>query len=142
MDRAASINFDEFERFLRPVLQGTAWILAIFKEFSLPVRFSVDLRLKACDKGQEFIDRKGKLMENYIYGPWIEHDGKGMPVDGDTLVCVRFLDGVNYGFDEVPLFAKDWDSVVPEHSHWYRDFSIDDEAAIVYYRLVTIGENE
>lgn len=24
---------------------------------------------------------------------WIEHDGKGMPVDGETLVHVRFPDG-------------------------------------------------
>ncbi len=123
-----------------PVLLRFDGFGGIFKEFSLPVRFSVDLRLKACDKGQEFIDRKEKLMENYIYGPWIEHDGKGMPVDGNQLVCVRFLDGDNLEFDEMPTFAESWDSIAPTLSNWYRDFSIDDGAAIVEYRLVTIEE--
>ncbi|MDX1222723.1 hypothetical protein GOL85_13420 [Sinorhizobium medicae] len=26
-------------------------------------------------------------------GEWIEHDGKGMPVDGETPVVLRFRDG-------------------------------------------------
>ncbi|MDO6966966.1 hypothetical protein [Rhizobium alvei] len=32
-------------------------------------------------------------MTEYSYGPWIKHDGKGMPVDGDTLVEVKYENG-------------------------------------------------
>lgn len=37
---------------------------------------------------------------------WIEHDGKGMPVDGETLVNVRLRDGIE--FDDGQTLASDW----------------------------------
>lgn len=33
------------------------------------------------------------MMEWTVNG-WVEHDGKGMPVDGDTIVAIRCRDGV------------------------------------------------
>lgn len=36
---------------------------------------------------------------------WIEHDGKGMPVDGETRVWVRFRDGVEVCFTSL---ASEW----------------------------------
>lgn len=35
------------------------------------------------------------MMEWTVNG-WIEHDGKGMPVDGDTIVAIRCRDGVEF----------------------------------------------
>jgi hypothetical protein len=38
---------------------------------------------------------------------WIDHDGKGMPVDGKTIVDVQFRDGNVYGPETVGYWAGD-----------------------------------
>lgn len=52
---------------------------------------------------------------------WIEHDGKGMPVDGGTWVWVRFRDGVQVHFKSL---ASEWG--------WGEDGS----GTITHYRIV------
>lgn len=41
-------------------------------------------------------------MTDYYFGPWIEHDGNGIPVSDDTLVCVKFVDG-DPDYEEWPI---------------------------------------
>lgn len=48
---------------------------------------------------------------------WIEHDGKGMPVDGDKLVEVRQRDGWESGR---PVKASYW---TISHDNWTHDHS-------------------
>ena len=51
-------------------------------------------------------------------GGWIAHDGKGMPVDGNTLVWVKFDDGGDDTHNPSPKTAEWWqggaDSWSPE----------------------------
>lgn len=46
---------------------------------------------------------------------WIEHDGKGMPVDGETVVFVKFGDG---GEDWRHNKASFWHDGNPRYSFW------------------------
>jgi hypothetical protein len=46
-------------------------------------------------------------------GEWIKHDGKGMPVDGDVLVRVKFGDGL-IGLAN----AKDLNGSITRDSCW------------------------
>lgn len=57
---------------------------------------------------------------------WIEHDGKGMPVDGDTIVCIRMRDG-----DETPA---SWNTAAEE---WIWTWGERDRTGdIIAYRVV------
>lgn len=48
---------------------------------------------------------------------WIKHDGKGMPVDGNTLVKVKFGDGTSF---EKVFLAEYWhDPNDIESSSWF-----------------------
>lgn len=66
---------------------------------------------------------------------WIEHDGSGMPVPGDTLVYTRHSDGFDDSFCSYPTEASFWDGPFPELSSWLK--SDDDDAYIAAYRIVT-----
>lgn len=68
-------------------------------------------------------------MEN---GEWIEHDGKGMPVGGDTRVEVRFRDG----FEGSITNAVYWDDGERQYSNWW-DSSISPKVDITHYRIVS-----
>ena len=59
---------------------------------------------------------------------WIEHDGKGMPIDGEIRVHVKFRDG-SESYREYPWLARMWGS------NWehYPDHH---EADIVAYRII------
>lgn len=61
---------------------------------------------------------------------WIEHDGKGMPVDGSTLVYVMFRDGAK---DEHPSRARIWGVHGGPTSNWEHSEPTDWD--IVAYRL-------
>jgi hypothetical protein len=60
---------------------------------------------------------------------WIKHDSKGMPVDGETLVHVRFGDGAE---TDVPVEAKVGGDC------W--KFGISASTRIVEYKIVDAGE--
>ncbi len=66
-------------------------------------------------------------------GEWIEHDGKGMPVDGDVLVHVKFAVG---GSDEdcEPQTAMWWN-----HEENWIDHQ--DPFSITHYRIVKENDN-
>lgn len=80
----------------------------------------------------------GKARMEDGMGEWIEHDGKGMPVDGESYVHVRFRDG---SADEpvIPFFeadkAKYWDDDNPLLNNWLWG-SCDLDSEIVAYRVV------
>lgn len=77
------------------------------------------------------------IMTKYEFGPWIEHDGSGMPVDGGTLVCVKFKDG-DASFEECQLPASCWHFLYSESdSNWVASGTEDDDALIVSYRIAT-----
>lgn len=61
---------------------------------------------------------------------WIEHDGKGMPVDGETMVSVRFREKGERG--SAP--ARFWDRCNP--SCW-RHTGEETELDIIAYRVVS-----
>ena len=64
---------------------------------------------------------------------WIEHDGKGMPVDGEVIVDVKFPDGVVVS----ELRAKHWHHAYTDASNWYRpDWDHHTNARISAYRIV------
>lgn len=65
---------------------------------------------------------------------WIEHDGSGMPVDGETLVNVKFRDGTD-DLDYDPIPAKLW-GTGNFVSNWAQ-FGEPCEADIVAYRVVS-----
>lgn len=59
---------------------------------------------------------------------WIEHDGKGMPVEGNSFVSVRFYDGC---IDGEPYWkAKNW------YENWFWDTAQNCSANIVAYKVV------
>ncbi len=64
---------------------------------------------------------------------WIEHDGKGMPVDGDTLVICKFRDG-DEEKDGEEWAAKFWHSSDPALSNWVHIYGRN--AEIVAYKVV------
>ncbi len=64
---------------------------------------------------------------------WIEHDGSGMPVPGDTLVYTRHSNGFDDSFCVEPMRADWWHEDEPESDSW----SINDGVYIVAYRVVT-----
>lgn len=62
---------------------------------------------------------------------WIDHDGKSQPfIDGDTLVHVKFRDGVFSSFD-TPWTARMWGS------NWEHDEDRPHDADIVAYKVVS-----
>lgn len=63
---------------------------------------------------------------------WIEHDGKGMPVDGDTEVEVRFPDG----FVASAVSASYWHGRTDEASSWVVPRWGNRGARISAYRVV------
>lgn len=64
---------------------------------------------------------------------WVEHDGKGMPVDGGTLVDIRFDDGdVNFAVKASEL-TLDYAGVPDD---WWKHEGCEGEH-IVAYRLHT-----
>ncbi|WP_430256512.1 hypothetical protein [Neorhizobium sp. DAR64872/K0K18] len=67
---------------------------------------------------------------------WTEHDGKGMPVTGDTVVQVRFKGGWtderHNTFDD----ASYWHDEQPEASSWV---STEDDDYIVAYRVHSVA---
>lgn len=80
-------------------------------------------------------------MTKYTYSEWIDHDGKGMPVDGDVLVAVKFKDG-DEDFINFPIRAEYWHSD-NEGSNWVASNTDDDDALITAYRIATpINEQE
>lgn len=62
---------------------------------------------------------------------WIEHDGKGMPVPGDTQVELRFRDG-----DTRTGTAGFWDDGGDDGTQW-RFLASDPDFDIVAYRIIT-----
>lgn len=65
---------------------------------------------------------------------WIKHDGKGMPVDGETLVQVRFRDGWSDERHATNDKASYWHEDEPEGSSWV---STEDDDYIIAYRVHT-----
>lgn len=68
-------------------------------------------------------------MEN---GEWIEHDGKGMPVDGETMVQVRYRDGLEGSI----LRADFLDDENPARSNWWYS-EVGPYEDITHYRIVS-----
>lgn len=62
---------------------------------------------------------------------WIKHDGKGMPVDGNTLVTVRFRDGRE---EKEHLNAFWWSPIAGSRDHWTHTGH---PADIIAYRVHT-----
>jgi hypothetical protein len=62
---------------------------------------------------------------------WIEHDGKGMPIDGETKVVLLFRDG-----DMRVGRAAHWDDGGDEYSNWVHRAD-DPDFDIVSYRIIT-----
>lgn len=61
---------------------------------------------------------------------WIKHDGKGMPVDGETLVHVRFFDG-SENYSPCPAIEWDWGEDGPKRITHYRIVSPNTDRAQV-----------
>ena len=73
-------------------------------------------------------------------GEWIEHDGKGMPVDGDTLVLVKFRDSSpHYSVDGSERKASFWHHDNPKFSNWS---NLDAPADIIAYRIVSSTQEQ
>ena len=74
-------------------------------------------------------------MTKYTYSEWIEHDGKGMPVDGETIVRVR----LGNGWKEPATFehwtAAAWHEPATSSNWTCHEYSPDD--AIVAYQIAT-----
>lgn len=49
---------------------------------------------------------------------WIEHDGSGMPVSGDTLVYIRDSTGFDDSFCTEPMRADWWHEDDPNFDSW------------------------
>lgn len=65
---------------------------------------------------------------------WIEHDGKSIPVDADTLVYVKFRDGKS-SVNPDPVMASWWHGSGGVASCWlHNDHNCN--ADIVAYRVV------
>lgn len=65
---------------------------------------------------------------------WIEHDGSGMPVPGDTLVYARHSNGFDDSFCKNPTQADYW------HEEGYGSSWVNysnDEPYITSYKVVT-----
>lgn len=64
---------------------------------------------------------------------WIDHDGKGMPVEASTVVKVKFRDGV---FSFVDMEAREWGpDTISQRDFWV--FGDDQPLAdIIAYRVV------
>lgn len=68
---------------------------------------------------------------------WIEHDGKGMPVDADTWVLCKFRDGEDeLSMGRTPAKAVYWHDNDALCSNWVHGVS-QCGAEIVAYRVVT-----
>ncbi|WP_460231515.1 hypothetical protein [Agrobacterium radiobacter] len=64
---------------------------------------------------------------------WIKHDGKSIPVNGDTIVEVRMASGFEYDAD----FASNWLEREGSKSNWHHDLGCPHPCDIVAYRIVT-----
>jgi hypothetical protein len=69
---------------------------------------------------------------------WIEHDGKGMPVDGDVHVKVKFRDGDEY---KSITNASYWDDNDPMASNWVWIYDLAPSTDITHYRIVKENDN-
>lgn len=73
---------------------------------------------------------------------YIDHDGKGMPVDGDTLVFIKqaggYCDEDNHA---VGIAAKFWhnpdEEEVPEDSNWFWPANGPTDFHIIAYKVVS-----
>lgn len=74
-------------------------------------------------------------MTKYTYSEWIEHDGKGMPVDGETIVRVRWGDGCEEPLDNANWTAAAWHE--PETSSNWTCHEYSPDVAIVAYQIAT-----
>lgn len=63
---------------------------------------------------------------------WIEHDGKGLPVPEDTLVLVKYRNGV--GGTDIARRAYSWTASDPECSNWDHTYPCGSD--IVAYKVV------
>lgn len=63
---------------------------------------------------------------------WVEHDGGEMPVDGETVVIVRFRDGRQEEIRE-QMRAVWWSPIAGSRDHWKSTGAGSD---IVAYRIV------
>ena len=71
-----------------------------------------------------------KLLMEGVVGEWIEHDGKGMPIDPEQRAMVKFRDG---NIDDVnPAKAKFWSS--GRHDWWAHEG--DRDSNIIAYCVV------
>ena len=79
--------------------------------------------------GSQFPGNEPFPTDNTEGGGWIEHDGKGMPVDGDAKVFVRFREAGERG----PSLARFWGRCKPScWSHTGVESGLD----IIAYRVV------
>lgn len=70
---------------------------------------------------------------------WIEHDGKGMPVNGEEFVDVKFRDGEIFGtFVEARVWHATDPSHLQEESNWIFSDPEDDND-IVAYRVHSVA---
>jgi len=63
---------------------------------------------------------------------WIEHDGKGLPVPGDTLVLVKYRNGVGTG-SRPPSRAYRWGHGEVD-SNWNHEYPTGSD--IIAYKVV------
>lgn len=69
---------------------------------------------------------------------WIEHDGKSMPVPGDTFVYVKFRDGTD-DFGSNPWTANKWGGN-EEQSNWIHNQGKNSSSEIIAYMIVPAEE--
>lgn len=69
---------------------------------------------------------------------WVEHDGSGMPVPGDTLVYVRTRSGFDDSNLPAPVKANFWREDDRKDCNWCHE-SEDDQ--IIAYRIVKDNED-
>lgn len=62
---------------------------------------------------------------------WIEHDGKGMPVDGNTLLDIEFADGTTVSGTK----ARTWGAEAGVDSNWFIPADGYDGSRIRSYRI-------
>lgn len=66
---------------------------------------------------------------------WIDHDGKGMPVDGEEFVDVKFRDGDTFGaFVEARIWHSTDATHQDEDSCWLFSDKHDDSDIVAYKR--------
>lgn len=74
-------------------------------------------------------------MTKYTYSEWIEHDGKGMPVNKNTIVRVRTGDDWEEPLDGILWPAGHWGTNLKTSNWTCQDYN--PNAAIVAYQIAT-----